>query len=145
MNLLSLLLPSLLLLSVCNGEGGPPRGTRRGVRRLVRRPGAGAGAGTGRVKRRKKVGWWRTKLILTPKKKVGGKTLFWQQTTKSQTYQTLLQVGRRKPHEIAQVDEKEETAETRFLNPFSLFNVVGRQQFHCYHQHHDCFKNMIFL
>ena len=76
MNLLSLLLPSLLLLSVCNGEGGPPRGTRRGVRRLVRRPGAGAGAGTGRVKRRKKVGWWRTKLILTPKKKVGGKTLF---------------------------------------------------------------------
>ena len=75
MNLLSLLLPSLLLLNVCNGEGGPARGTRRGVRRLVRRPGAGAGAGTGRVKRRKKVGWQRTKLIRTPKKKLGSKTL----------------------------------------------------------------------
>ena len=76
MNSLSLLLPCLLLLSVCNGEGGPLRGTRRGVRRLVRRPGAGAGAGTGRVKRRRKVGWQRTKLIFTPKKKLGGKPLF---------------------------------------------------------------------
>ena len=141
MNSLSLLLPCLLLLSVCNGEGGPPRGTRRGVRRLVRRPGAGAGAGTGRVKRKKKVGWQRTKLILTPQKEIGGQNLI----LTSQTYQTLPKVGRRKPHEIVQVDEKEETAETRFLNPFSLFNVVGRQQFHCYHQHHDCFKNMIFL
>ena len=71
MNSLSLLLPCLLLLSVCNGEGGPPRGTRRGVRRLVRRPGAGAGAGTGRVKRKKKVDWQRTKLIFTPQKKLG--------------------------------------------------------------------------
>ena len=76
MNSLSLLLPCLLLLNVCNGEGEPPRGTRRGVRRLVRRPGAGAGAGTGRVKRRKKVGWRRIKLIFTPKTKLGGKTLF---------------------------------------------------------------------
>ena len=72
MNSLSLLLPCLLLLSVCNGEGGPLRGTRRGVRRLVRRPGAGAGAGTGRVKRRKKVGWWRTRLIFTPPKRNWG-------------------------------------------------------------------------
>ena len=79
MNLLSLLLPCLLLLSVCNGEGGPLRGTRRGVRRLVRRPGAGAGAGTGRVKRRKKVVWRKTELIFTPppkkKKKWGGQNL----------------------------------------------------------------------
>ena len=76
MNLLSLLLPCLLLLNVCNGEGEPLRGTRRGVRRLVRRPGAGAGDGTGRVKRKKKVDWQRTKLIFTPQKKLGGKPLF---------------------------------------------------------------------
>ena len=75
MNLLSLLLPCLLLLNVCNGEGGPARGTRRGVRRLVRRPGAGAGAGTGRVKRKKKVDWQRTKLIFTPPKEIGGQNL----------------------------------------------------------------------
>ena len=75
MNSLSLLLPCLLLLNVCNGEGEPPRGTRRGVRRLVRRPGAGAGDGTGRVKRRKKVGWRKTKLIFTPPKEIGGQNL----------------------------------------------------------------------
>ena len=45
------------------------------MRRLVRRPGAGTGAGTGRVKRRKKVGWWKTKLIFTPKKEIGGQNL----------------------------------------------------------------------
>ena len=94
MNSLSLLLPCLLLLSVCNGEGGPLRGTRRGVRRLVRRPGAGAGAGTGRVKRRKEVGWQRTKLIFTPQNKLGAKLYFDnrpQQAKLSKLYSRLVE------------------------------------------------------
>ena len=95
MNSLSLLLPCLLLLSVCNGEGGPLRGTRRGVRRLVRRPGAGAGAGTGRVKRKKKVGWQRTKLIFTPQKRNWGAKPYFdnrpQQAKLSKLYSRLVE------------------------------------------------------